>query len=207
MLHCFHVSLWLNIIWCDKNVTVMNLEGYSFPRFSSLEKACDRSDSDWLPVGWAHMRKWRLTFLEVNGKSLQQDMWASVSHTCVPLLSAPSYNHESCSKDLKKNSFSSASIRNLVSVWNGRMLVKKKKRRRQREMFIPSPVNTNVLLFSRRLISIHNEAVIFLIMIHSLQVFINSPGMCKDINKDPWIFFTHVISADPGSDSWGSTCN
>lgn len=105
MLHCFHVSLWLNIIWCDKNVTVMNLEGYSFPRFSSLEKACDRSDSDWLPVGWAHMRKWRLTFLEVNGKSLQQDMWVLVSRTCVPLLSAPSYNHESCSKDLKNPLF------------------------------------------------------------------------------------------------------
>lgn len=75
---CFWQSEWL---YCFL-VTVINLEDYFFPLFSSPVQAWNRSDSDWLLVGWPHMRKWHQTFLGVNGTSLQPDMWAPVSHTC-----------------------------------------------------------------------------------------------------------------------------
>lgn len=121
--------------------------------FSSLVKARGRSDSDWPPAGWARVGKWRPTFPGANGTSLQTDMWVPVSHAFVPLLSThASYNHLVVAPPGSKL-FPSAPNRKLVLLWKRRMLWERK-----REVISSSPVNMNVPLFSRRLMSMHSAA-------------------------------------------------
>lgn len=125
---CIVVAFGLKLQWLIWKVIHLHV-------FSSHVKPWGRSDSDWLHVGWARVRRRRLNFLETNATHFPVDMWVLVAHTSSLEWSSFFYFQR-----LIKLYFRSVLNRNLLHFWM-----------KSKEMINPSLITMNVSSWSRRL--------------------------------------------------------